>query len=152
MLSAIVPSLLMQTTQRFRNETCSSSIPFNILCSQPENYRNWLMLQEIVRLKQMKSNEPDESEQENNEEDSEEIPLDLSLKLPLDPSSTQKPSSSTKTHKSTLTPLQEQDMTKYSYIDTVELVQTIKDILSRHSISQRHFGEKVLGLSQGSVR
>ena len=110
------------------------------------------MLQEIVRLKQMKSNELDESEQENNEEDSEEIPLDLSLKLPLDSSSTQKPSSSTKTHKSTLMPLQEQDVAKYNYIDTVELVQTIKDILSRHSISQRHFGEKILGLSQGSVR
>ncbi|CAF4567350.1 unnamed protein product, partial [Rotaria magnacalcarata] len=27
----------------------------------------------------------------------------------------------------------------------------VKDILSRYSISQRHFGEKILGLSQGSV-
>ena len=152
MLSAMVPSLLMQTTQRFRNETCSSSIPFNILCSQPENYRNWLMLQEIVRLKQIKANELDESEQENNEEESEEIPLDLSLKLPLDAASSNKSTATSKTPKSTLLPLQEQEMAKYQYIDTVELVQTIKDILSRHSISQRHFGEKILGLSQGSVR
>ncbi|CAF1583048.1 unnamed protein product, partial [Adineta steineri] len=60
-------------------------------------------------------------------------------------------SSSTKHTKTALTPLREQDISKYRYINTMELVQTVKDILSRYSISQRHFGEKILGLSQGSV-
>jgi hypothetical protein len=156
MFSAFVPSLLMQTANRFKNETGSPTVPFNILCPQPENYRNWLMFQEIVRnnnlLKQFKTIETDESEQEN-EDETDEIPLDLSMKIDPDQSSSSlHKQSSTKHTKTILTPLHEQDISKYSYVNTTELVQTIKDILSRYSISQRHFGDKILGLSQGSVR
>jgi hypothetical protein len=152
MFSTFVPSLLMQTTNRLKTEPYS---PYNILCPQPENYRNWLMLQEIVRnnvlFKQIKSTDTDDSEQENEEdEDSSDIPLDLSIKIDTDQTSTNK-QSSIKSTKSILSPLNEQDITKYRYINTTELVQTVKDLLSRYSISQRHFGEKILGLSQGSV-
>jgi hypothetical protein len=152
MFSTFVPSLLMQTTNRLKTEPYS---PYNILCPQPENYRNWLMLQEIVRnnvlFKQLKSTDTDDSEQENeDDEDSSDIPLDLSIKIDTDQTSTNK-QSSIKSTKSILSPLNEQDITKYRYINTTELVQTVKDLLSRYSISQRHFGEKILGLSQGSV-
>jgi homeobox protein cut-like len=155
MFSAFVPSLLMQTTNRLKNEPYP---PYNILCSQPDNYRNWLMLQEIVRnnalMKQLKPLDNEENEQENNDDDNDddddEIPLDLSMKIDSDQSSTSK-SSLTKSNKAILLPLTEQDLSKYRSINTLELVQTIKDILSRFSISQRHFGEKILGLSQGSV-
>jgi homeobox protein cut-like len=150
MFSAFVPSLLMQTTNRLKNE---SYPPYNILCSQPENYRNWLMLQEIVRnnalIKQLKPLDNEENEQENDDDD-DEIPLDLSMKIDSDQSSTNK-SSLIKSNKAILPPLTEQDLSKYRSINTLELVQAIKDILSRFSISQRHFGEKILGLSQGSV-
>ena len=105
----------------------------------------------------------DERESDDDEQptDSEEIPLDLSMKIDSSLSDTartstasnhHKPSSSTKHTKTALTPLREQDTLRYRYINTIELVQTVKDILSRYSISQRHFGEKILGLSQGSVR
>jgi hypothetical protein len=201
MLSAFVPSLLMRTANGLNNDTttstgnlmdCSTSSPFSLLCHQPDNYRNWLMLQEIVRnndlLKQFQPTFPplidtdDESEQENDNDDeddddddddnddmndenptsSNEIPLDLSMKIDPDhhdieqtsiriPNNKQ-PSSSTKHIKTALTPLREQETSKYRYVNTMELVQTVKDILSRYSISQRHFGEKILGLSQGSVR
>lgn len=40
---------------------------------------------------------------------------------------------------------------KYGAISTEELVKEVKDYLSNNSISQRQFGEKILGLSQGSV-
>jgi hypothetical protein len=199
MLSAFVPSLLMRTANGFNTETstsnlidCSTSSPFNLLCHQPNNYRNWLMLQEIVRnndlLKQFKPSMPslstttesDESDDENNDDEdadddnddnensddenptsSDGIPLDLSMKMDcnhLDIEQTSiiipnnKQPSSTKHVKTALTPLREQDTSKYRYVNTMELVQTVKDILSRYSISQRHFGEKILGLSQGSVR
>uniref|UniRef100_A0A1I8ICZ2 DNA-binding protein SATB n=1 Tax=Macrostomum lignano TaxID=282301 RepID=A0A1I8ICZ2_9PLAT len=36
-------------------------------------------------------------------------------------------------------------------IDTDDLVRRVKEVLAQHSISQRLFGEHVLGLSQGSV-
>jgi homeobox protein cut-like len=178
---------------------CSTSSPFSLLCHQPDNYRNWLMLQEIVRnndlLKQFQPTFPpiqplptdtdNESEQENDDDDddeeddrdddedmddenptsSDEIPLDLSMKmdsnhhdidqtsitLPNNKQSSSSSSSSTKHIKTALAPLREQDTSKYRYVNTMELVQTVKDILSRYSISQRHFGEKILGLSQGSV-
>ncbi|UJR22316.1 hypothetical protein I4U23_025378 [Adineta vaga] len=147
-----VPSLLMQATIGFKHE---SYPPYSMLCSQPENYRNWLMLQEIVRnnalLKQMKSSESDESEQENeDQEEMNESPLNLSMKIDTEQSFMDK-QSFTKQNKTTLIPINEQDTDKYRYINTMELVQNIKDILSRCSISQRHFGEKILGLSQGSV-
>jgi homeobox protein cut-like len=136
----------MQTTNRLKNEPYS---PYNILCPQPENYRNWLMLQEIVRnnilIKPLKPSDTDESEQENDDEDTNDIPLDLSMKIDTNKQSP------IKSNKTTLIPLNEQDISKYRSINTLELVQTIKDILSRYSISQRHFGEKILGLSQGSV-
>jgi homeobox protein cut-like len=198
----------MRTANGLKNELptttsnlmdCSTSSPFSLLCHQPDNYRNWLMLQEIVRnndlLKQFQPTFPpiqplptdtdDESEQENDDEEdnhddddddddddmddenptsSDEIPLDLSMKMDsnhhdIDQTSITLPnnkqqsssSSSTKHIKTALTPLREQDTSKYRYVNTMELVQTVKDILSRYSISQRHFGEKILGLSQGSV-
>ena len=145
MFSAFVPSLLMQT--RLKNEPYS---PYNLLCSQPENYRNWLMLQEIVRnsalVKQFKSSESDESE----EEEESETPLDLSMKIDSEQISSNK-LALIKSNKAILSPLNEQDISKYCPINTLELVQTVKDILNRYSISQRHFGEKILGLSQGSV-
>ena len=214
MLSAFVPSLLMRTANGMNNDTnttatgnlidCSTSSPFSLLCSQPDNFRNWFMLQEIVRnndlLKQFQPAFPplpplttefghddehqmdDEhyiSENENDDEydedddngddfdddnptSSDEIPLDLSMKIDSHPSDLDQtsisitpkqppPSSSTKHVKTALTPLREQEISKYRHVNTMELVQTIKDILSRYSISQRHFGEKILGLSQGSV-
>jgi hypothetical protein len=198
MFSAFVPSLLMRTANGLKNETTgnlmdySTASPFSLLCHQPDNYRNWLMLQEIVRnndlLKQFQPTFPplpndtdDESEQENDDDDddedndhdndenmddenptsSDEIPLDLSMKMDsnhhdfeqtsLTISNNNKHQISTKHVKTALTPLREQDTSKYRYVNTMELVQTVKDILSRYSISQRHFGEKILGLSQGSV-
>ncbi|XP_072515654.1 homeobox protein cut-like 1 [Salminus brasiliensis] len=39
----------------------------------------------------------------------------------------------------------------YQEVDTVELTQQVKDKLAKSGICQRVFGEKVLGLSQGSV-
>ena len=40
---------------------------------------------------------------------------------------------------------------RYSHLNTDDVVRRIKEILSQYSISQRLFGEAVLGLSQGSV-
>ena len=99
------------------------------------------MLQQIVRH--------DSHVQQDSDDDDEETPLDLSMKLDLDRMST--PSKRQPSTKTVLTPLHDQDVLKDRSINTSELVQTIKDILIRYSISQRHFGEKVLGLSQGSV-
>jgi len=42
-------------------------------------------------------------------------------------------------------------MDRYSEMNTDDLVRRVKDALSQYSISQRLFGETVLGLSQGSV-
>ena len=153
MFSPFVPSLLSQTTQRLANESYS---PYSILCAQPDNYRNWLMLQEIFRnntsMEHFKTMDNNDSEQENDHDDEveEEIPLDLSMKNESDQNSVNK-SFPIKSNKAILPPLNEQELTKYRAINTLELVQIIKDILSRFSISQRHFGEKILGLSQGSV-
>ncbi|CAF0733169.1 unnamed protein product [Adineta ricciae] len=209
MLSAFVPSLLMRTANGLKNDSstlptagnlidCSMSSPFSLLCHQPDNYRNWLMLQEIVRnndlLKQFQpafpvpiendagsdqgnddddddddgddeneENEHDDELDDDNPTSSDETPLDLSMKcdsnhhetepvsMRLSNNKQQPSSSSTKHVKTALAPLREQDTSKYRYVNTAELVQTVKDILSRYSISQRHFGEKILGLSQGSV-
>ena len=157
----------------------STSLPFSLLHHRRRNYQNWLMLREIVHnndfFKQFRPTFPvlcstaNETEQENNDEDdsdkdhdtSDENPLDLSIKIdsnrhginqaPIKVTNN-KLQISTKQTKTALTPLREQDTSKYRHIDTTELVQTVKDILSRYSISQRHFGEKILGLSQGSVR
>jgi hypothetical protein len=112
------------------------------------------MLQEIVRnnLLHAQNQSPDcqESEQEE-EEELDDIPLDLSVKSDAEPALANK-QSLTKYTKTVLTPLSELELAKYRYINTSELVQAVKDLLSRYSISQRYFGDKVLGLSQGSVR
>ena len=50
-----------------------------------------------------------------------------------------------------LPPITQEQLDMYSEIDTEELVKKVKDLLSQYSISQRLFGEMVLGLSQGSV-
>ena len=50
-----------------------------------------------------------------------------------------------------LPPITHEQLEKYSKIETEELVKKVKDLLSQFSISQRLFGEMVLGLSQGSV-
>ena len=58
---------------------------------------------------------------------------------------------STKPLKSILPPVSQEQFDKYSAINTDELVKRVKDLLSKFSISQRLFGECILGLSQGSV-
>uniref|UniRef100_A0A0L8GBD4 CUT domain-containing protein n=1 Tax=Octopus bimaculoides TaxID=37653 RepID=A0A0L8GBD4_OCTBM len=58
---------------------------------------------------------------------------------------------STKPLKAVLPPITQEQFDKYSNIDTDILVKQVKETLSQYSISQRLFGENVLGLSQGSV-
>ncbi|GAB1599610.1 homeobox protein cut-like 1, partial [Argonauta hians] len=58
---------------------------------------------------------------------------------------------STKPLKAVLPPITQEQFDKYSNIDTDVLVKQVKETLSQYSISQRLFGENVLGLSQGSV-
>lgn len=53
--------------------------------------------------------------------------------------------------KCVLPPVSQEQFDKYSNINTDELVKRVKDLLSKYSISQRLFGECILGLSQGSV-
>merc|ERR1719270_2988774 len=50
-----------------------------------------------------------------------------------------------------LPPISQEQFDKYSHINTELLVRKVKECLSQNSISQRLFGECVLGLSQGSV-
>ncbi|XP_071094460.1 homeobox protein cut-like 1 isoform X3 [Haliotis cracherodii] len=50
-----------------------------------------------------------------------------------------------------LPPITQEQFDKYSNVNTDELVKKVKETLSQYSISQRLFGENVLGLSQGSV-
>ena len=50
-----------------------------------------------------------------------------------------------------LPPITQQQFDRYSHVNTDDTVRRIKEILSQYSISQRLFGEAVLGLSQGSV-
>ena len=50
-----------------------------------------------------------------------------------------------------LPPITQEDFDRYPNINTDELVKQVKENLSQFSISQRLFGENVLGLSQGSV-
>ena len=75
------------------------------------------------------------------------------------PSSTPSPSLSSsnfgnggsKPLKCVLPPVSQEQFDKYSNINTDDLVKKVKDLLSKFSISQRLFGECILGLSQGSV-
>uniref|UniRef100_A0AAR2KH73 Homeobox protein cut-like n=1 Tax=Pygocentrus nattereri TaxID=42514 RepID=A0AAR2KH73_PYGNA len=55
--------------------------------------------------------------------------------------------------KPAVAPLTPEQYEQYMYqeVDTVELTQQVKDKLAKNGICQRVFGEKVLGLSQGSV-
>ena len=53
--------------------------------------------------------------------------------------------------KTALPPITQQQFDRYSHLNTDDVVRRIKEILSQYSISQRLFGEAVLGLSQGSV-
>uniref|UniRef100_A0A1I7UHR2 Homeobox protein cut-like n=1 Tax=Caenorhabditis tropicalis TaxID=1561998 RepID=A0A1I7UHR2_9PELO len=50
-----------------------------------------------------------------------------------------------------LLPLTQAQYDKYTTLDTELLVKQIKEFLTSNSISQRQFGEHILGLSQGSV-
>ncbi|ESO97742.1 hypothetical protein LOTGIDRAFT_59992, partial [Lottia gigantea] len=45
----------------------------------------------------------------------------------------------------------QEEFDNYANVNTDDLVKKVKDTLSQYSISQRLFGETVLGLSQGSV-
>ena len=75
------------------------------------------------------------------------------------PSSTPSPSLSSsnfgtngsKPLKCVLPPVSQEQFDKYASINTDDLVRKVKDLLSKFSISQRLFGECILGLSQGSV-
>ena len=53
--------------------------------------------------------------------------------------------------KAVLPPISQDVFDRYATINTDELVKRVKETLSQYSISQRLFGENVLGLSQGSV-
>ncbi|XP_058267909.1 homeobox protein cut-like 1 isoform X3 [Hemibagrus wyckioides] len=73
---------------------------------------------------------------------------------PVLPSSSSSSSSlQTKQMKATMTPLTSEQYERFMYleVDTVELTQQVKEKLAKNGICQRVFGEKVLGLSQGSV-
>merc|ERR550532_1093074 len=54
-------------------------------------------------------------------------------------------------NRAALPPITQQQFDRFSHLNTDEVVRRVKDILSQYSISQRLFGESVLGLSQGSV-
>lgn len=53
--------------------------------------------------------------------------------------------------KAVLPPITQEEFDQYSNINTEDLVKQVKETLSQYSISQRLFGESILGLSQGSV-
>lgn len=59
--------------------------------------------------------------------------------------------SQSRPNKAVLPPITQQQFDKFQHLNTDEVVRRIKEILSQYSISQRLFGESVLGLSQGSV-
>ena len=53
--------------------------------------------------------------------------------------------------KAVLPPITQEEFDQYSNVNTEDLVKQVKETLSQYSISQRLFGESILGLSQGSV-
>lgn len=53
--------------------------------------------------------------------------------------------------KAVLPPITQQQFDQFNNLNTEEIVRKVKEQLSQFSISQRLFGESVLGLSQGSV-
>ena len=67
------------------------------------------------------------------------------------PSASTHPSPSQRPLKAVLPPITQQQFDMYNNLNTEEIVKKVKENLSQYSISQRLFGESVLGLSQGSV-
>lgn len=65
--------------------------------------------------------------------------------VPVTPSVPSRPA------KAVLPPITQQQFDQYNNLNTEEIVKHVKEQLSQFSISQRLFGESVLGLSQGSV-
>lgn len=65
--------------------------------------------------------------------------------LPSVPQTSQRPA------KAVLPPITQQQFDQYNNLNTEDIVKHVKEQLSQYSISQRLFGESVLGLSQGSV-
>ncbi|XP_055861465.1 homeobox protein cut-like 1 isoform X2 [Biomphalaria glabrata] len=57
----------------------------------------------------------------------------------------------TKPLRAVLPPITQEEFDRYANMNTDDLVKKVKETLSQYSISQRLFGESVLGLSQGSV-
>lgn len=53
--------------------------------------------------------------------------------------------------KAVLPPITQQQFDLFNNLNTEDIVRRVKEALSQYSISQRLFGESVLGLSQGSV-
>ena len=53
--------------------------------------------------------------------------------------------------KAVLPPITQEEFDQYTNMNTEDLVKQVKETLSQYSISQRLFGESILGLSQGSV-
>ncbi|KAK9751948.1 CUT domain [Popillia japonica] len=67
------------------------------------------------------------------------------------PPSQPHPTSSQRPLKAVLPPITQQQFDMYNNLNTEDIVKKVKEQLSQYSISQRLFGESVLGLSQGSV-
>lgn len=61
------------------------------------------------------------------------------------------PSTPSRPAKAVLPPITQQQFDQYNNLNTEDIVKKVKEQLSQYSISQRLFGESVLGLSQGSV-
>lgn len=61
------------------------------------------------------------------------------------------PSTPNRPAKAVLPPITQQQFDQYNNLNTEDIVKKVKEQLSQYSISQRLFGESVLGLSQGSV-
>ncbi|XP_075745046.1 homeobox protein, cut isoform X3 [Rhipicephalus microplus] len=61
------------------------------------------------------------------------------------------PTTNQRQNKAVLPPITQQQFDQYNNLNTEEIVKKVKEQLSQYSISQRLFGENVLGLSQGSV-
>lgn len=66
-------------------------------------------------------------------------------------SKSQLPYTPNRAPRTVLPPITQEQFDQYSQIGTDEVVKKVKESLSQYSISQRLFGEHVLGLSQGSV-
>ncbi|XP_022254513.1 homeobox protein cut-like isoform X2 [Limulus polyphemus] len=65
--------------------------------------------------------------------------------LPISSNHPQRPA------RAVLPPITQQQFDQYNNLNTEDIVKNVKEQLSQYSISQRLFGENVLGLSQGSV-